>query len=107
MELAFETLALRVACESGEEAHRLYPEPIANVLLARLADIRGAPAVAGLVLAGMSVDAHPPGRVTFALGDGYGLVCVGNHPRPPVTADGILDLARLRRLKVVAIIPEP
>jgi hypothetical protein len=107
MELAFETLALRVACELGEEARRLYPEPIANVLLARLADIRCAPAVADLVLAGMSVDAHPPGRVTFALGDDYGLVCVGNHPRPPVTADGTVDLARLRRLKVVAIIPKP
>lgn len=107
MELAFETLALRVTCESGAEARRLYPEPIVDALLARLADMSSASAVSGLVPAGMSVDAHPPGRVTFALGDGYGLVCVGNHPRPPVTADGTVDLARLRRLKIVAISPEP
>jgi hypothetical protein len=107
MELAFETLALRVTCESGEEARRLYPEPIADALQARLADIRSVPAVSCLVEAGMYVDAHPPGRVTFALGGGYGLVCIGSHPSASMTPEGTVDLARLRRLKVVAISREP
>src|SRR5689334_2623116 len=103
MELAFETVELRRVCESDVEARKCFPEGTAEELQDRLADLRAATSVSDLVAGGPSLDARLPGRIRFGLDGGYELVCVGNHPRPPITDDGLADFGRMRRVKVVMI----
>jgi|ERR1035441_76797 hypothetical protein len=107
MELAFETPGLRSVCESDVEARKCLPEGTAEELQDRLADMRAAASVSDLVAGAPSVDVRPPGRIRFALDGGYELVCVCNHPRPPMTDDGLVDFGRIRRVKVVTIGQEP
>lgn len=106
MELAFETRALRRVCESDAEARRRYPEGMVEELQDRLADLRAATSVSDLVAGRPSLDACPPGRIRFALDGGHELVCVGNHPRPPLTKEGLVDFDRMRRVRVVTIARE-
>jgi hypothetical protein len=106
MELAFETVGLRRVCESDIEARKSFPEGTAEELQDRLADMRAAMSVSDLVAGKPSLDAQPPGQIRFELDGGYGLVCVGNHPRPPLTDDGLVDFGRMRRVKVVTITQE-
>ncbi len=103
MELAFETVGLRRVCESDVEARKCFPEGTAEELQDRLADIRAATAVSDLVAGRPSLDARPPGRIRFGLDGAYELVCVGNHPRPPLGDDGLVDFSRMRRVKVIMI----
>ncbi len=107
MELAFETVGLRRVCESDVEARKCFPEGTAEELQDRLADMRAAKSVSDLVAGGPSLDARSPGQIRFGLDGGYELVCVGNHPRPPITDDGLMDFGRMRRVKVVMIGREP
>jgi hypothetical protein len=106
MELAFETVALRRVCESDIEARKCYPEETVEDLHARLADLRAATSVSDLVTGKPSLDDCPPARFRFSLDGGYELVCVGNHPRPAVRKDGLVDFSRMRRVRVVAIVLE-
>ena len=106
MELAFETVALRQICESDIEARKCYPEEMVEELHARLADMRAAASVSDLVAGTPSLDARPPASIRFSLDGGYELVCVGNHPRPTLTKDGLVDFGRMRRVRVVAILQE-
>jgi hypothetical protein len=103
MELAFDTEKLRLICESETEASRQLSGPVAESLHARLADIRAAGSAADLREAAHTLDGQPPARIVFTLDGGYELVCVGNHRAPALTADGLVDFTRLRRLKVVAV----
>lgn len=103
MELAFETRALRRVCESDAEARRRYPNGMVEELQARLADLRAATSVSDLVAGRPSLDSCPPGRIRFSLDGGHELVCVGNHPRPPLTKEGLVDFNRMRRVRVVMI----
>lgn len=107
MELAFETVELRRVCESDVEARKCFPEGTAEELQDRLADLRAATSVSDLVAGDLALDARPPGRIRFGLDGGYELVCVANHPRPPITDDGLVDFGRMRRVKVVMIGQEP
>jgi hypothetical protein len=106
MELAFETVALRRVCESDIEARKCYPEETVEDLHARLADMRAAKSGSDLVAGRPSFDPRPPARIRFSLDGGYALVCVGNHPKPPVTDKGLVDLDRMRRMRVVAIVQD-
>jgi toxin HigB-1 len=103
MELAFETRALRRVCESDAEARRRYPKEMVEELQARLADLRAATSASDLVAGRPSLDGCPPGRIRFSLDGGGELVCVGNHPRPPLTKEDLVDFDRIRRVRVVAI----
>jgi hypothetical protein len=107
MELAFETVGLRRICESDIEARKCLPDGTAEELQDRLADMRAATSVSDLVVGRPSFDARPPGQIRFSLGGEYELVCVGNHPKPPLTDDGLVDFGRMRRVKVVMIAQEP
>jgi hypothetical protein len=107
MELAFETVALRRICESDVEARKCYPETTADELQARLADMRASISASDLFAGRPSIDTQPPATIRFLLDGGYELVCVGNHPSPPLTQDGLADLNRVRRVKVVTIAQEP
>lgn len=106
MELAFDTVALRCICESDVEARKCYPEKTANELQARLADMRAAISASDLFAGRPSIDAQPPVTIRFLLDGGYELVCVGNHRGPPLTQEGLADLSRVRRIKVVTIAQE-
>jgi hypothetical protein len=106
MELAFETVALRRVCESDIEARKCYPQGTADELQDRLADLRAATSASDLVAGAPSIDARPPASIRFYLDEGYELVCVGNHPKPPLTSDGLVDLHRLRRVRIVTIAQE-
>jgi hypothetical protein len=106
MELAFETVALRRFCESDIEARKCYPEETVEELHARLADIRAATSASDLVAGRPFLNARPPARIRFSLDGRYELVCVGNHPRPPLTKDGLVDFDRMRRVRVIAIVQE-
>jgi toxin HigB-1 len=106
MELGFQTVALRRVCESDAVARKRYPEGTVDELQARLADIRAAMSASDLVFGKPSVDARPPASIRFYLDGGYELVCVGNHGSPPLTQDGLVDLSRVRRVRVIAIIRE-
>jgi hypothetical protein len=106
MELAFETVELRRICESDVEARKHIPAATAEELQARLADMRAATSAHDLVAGSPSFDPRPPGRIRFSFDGGYGLVCDGNHPKPPLTDDGLIDFGRLRRLRIVAIAQE-
>lgn len=101
MELAFETPYLRRICESDVEARARYPDATVNELQARLADVHAAKSASDLVVSRALLDPSPPARVQFRLDGGYELVCVGNHPSPPLTTGGLIDLDRMRRVKVV------
>jgi hypothetical protein len=107
MELAFETVRLRRVCESDIEARKCFPEGTAEELQDRLADLRAATSVSDLVAGMPSLDAQPPGQIQFGLDGGYVLMCVGNHPRPPLTQEGLIDFRRMRRVKVVMITQGP
>jgi toxin HigB-1 len=107
MELAFETVGLRRVCESDTEARKCLPEGTVEELQARLADIRAATSVSDLVAGKPSLDARTPGRIRFGLDGGYELVCIGNHPKPPLTDGGLVDFSRMRRVRVVVIAQEP
>jgi hypothetical protein len=103
MELAFETVGLRHVCESDLEARKCFPQGTVEELQARLADMRAAKSVSDLVAGKPYFDPHPPGRIRFGLDGGYELMCVGNHPRPTLTGDGLIDFSRMRRVKIVTI----
>lgn len=103
MELAFGTPDLRRVCESDTEARKCFPGGTAGQLQDRLADMRAAASVSDLIAGRPTLDARPPGQIRFGLEGGYELVCVGNHPRPPVTDEGQVDFSRIRRVKVVRI----
>jgi proteic killer suppression protein len=107
VELAFETVGLRRVCESDVEARKCFPEGTAGELQDRLADMRAATSVSDLVAGRPYLDAQPPGRIQFGLDGRYELVCVGNHLKPPLTDDGLVDFGRMRRVKVVMIAQEP
>lgn len=106
MELAFETVGLRRVCESDTEARKRFPAETVEDLQDRLADIRAATSVSDLVAGQPSLDPQPPGRIRFGLDGGYELVCVGNHPRPPLAGGSLVDFSRMRRLRVVVIAQE-
>jgi toxin HigB-1 len=106
MELAFGTVGLRRVCESDIDARKQLPAGTAEDLQDRLADIRAASAASDLVAGKPSLDGQPPGRIRFSLDGGYVLVCVGNHPRPPLLGDGSVDFSRMRRVRVIVIAQE-
>lgn len=103
MELAFETVALRRVCELDLEARKHYPERTVDDLQARLADLHAATSAADLVIARPWMDARPPAYIRFDLDGGYELWCVSNHPKPPLTVEGLVDFARVRRVRVTMI----
>lgn len=101
MDVGFETERLRELCESRSASHTRAPANVVEQLHARLADIRAATCASDLIVARAAVDARPPGRVRFRLGEGYELLCAGSVARPYLTADGLVDLERMRRVMVM------
>lgn len=103
MELAFATRSLRTLCEDDVRAWSDLPNATVVQLRDRLADIDAEEAMSDLAFGQPRFDAAPPGRVRFELPAGYELVCVSNHPEPPVTGDGSADFSRVRRMKVIKV----
>lgn len=104
MELAFETKSLRDICESETQAKREFPLPIVESLKRRLGDMRAAIAVVdlpagqphGLVISGLEC-------MAVNLNDGYRVIFCANHTKKPITENGVVDWARVNRIKILRI----
>ncbi len=100
MDVGFATERLRDLCESRSPSRIQAPAVVVGELHARLADIRAATCASDLIVARAEIDARPPGRVRFRLGEAYELLCAGSVVRPYLTSDGLVDLERVRRIVV-------
>lgn len=105
MELAFRTRRLRAICEDAEVANRELGPSVAHALIRRLADLRAADSVDDLLVGSPTRQEKPHPTLSMDLGGGT-LVCRVNHPNPPLTSDGTLDWARVRRLLVIDVVKE-
>ena len=103
MQLAFATRRLRDLCEDEEAARRVYPAPVVEALEARLADLRAADSIFDLPVGDPVADGSSSIVITVDLCDGYELVFVSNHATPPRTPSRDIDIARVRRLKLIEI----
>lgn len=104
LDLAFETQELRAMCERAAEARRALGERVGDALLRRVADLRAATCVFDLLLGcPRLLDGEDRGRVALDLRDGQRLVLAANHPKNPLTPDGMPDWTRVTRVRVVRI----
>lgn len=104
MEVTFATRALRTLCEDLPRG-ALAP-PVADALRERVADLRAALSAEDL-LAGVSLTSGPPAKIVLDLADGAVLRCAVAHRVLPRDDAGDLRWAHVRRVKVVAIGPQP
>jgi proteic killer suppression protein len=100
MELAFRTKKLRTLCQEHNEAVNEIGEPAAEVLRARIADLRAVTYLADLPVGRPDVVAGNPPKLQLVLRDGWSLWMAVNHQAAPRTEDGDLDLARVRRVRI-------
>lgn len=97
MELAFGTRELRTLCEDHDVAVKAIGVAAADSLRTRLADLRAVTRLSDLPAGRPEiVDGDPP-RLRFQIGDGWSLLATVSHHVTPRTADGGLDVTRVRR----------
>jgi hypothetical protein len=102
LELAFESKDLRDICENEAEAKRRLGESIAKTLKRRLADLDAATSPKDL-LAGRPRLGQDGQTMVIDLCEGRRIVFAANHPDDPATADGDLDWAKVRRIRILRI----
>ena len=102
MELAFETKELRDICESEVEAKGKLGEAIAEALKHRLADMDAATSPKDL-LAGRPRLSQDGQTMMIDLCESHRIVFAANHLDNPAAADGDLDWAKVRRIKILRI----
>ena len=102
LELAFESKELRDICENEAEAKRKLGESIAETLKRRLADLDAAASPKDL-LAGRPRLGQDGQTMVIDLGEGHRIVFAANHPENPASADGGLDWAKVRRIRILRI----
>jgi plasmid maintenance system killer protein len=102
LELAFESKELRDICENEADARRKLGESIAEALKRRLADLDAATSPKDL-LAGRLRRGLEGQTMVIDLCEGHRIVFAANHPDNPATADGDLDWANVRRIRILRI----
>lgn len=104
LEISFDTECLRDLCIDGALAEQALGVAAADALRNRLDDIRAADCVFDL-LAGHPVAGTHNGAACYqvSLGDGARLVFVPNHNTPRIDAQGDVDWARVRRVRIMAV----
>ena len=107
LEISFETIELREVCTNELEAAQMLGATAAEALKHRISDIRAADSVRD-VLAGnprtgtlYNIECY-----FFDLSSSYCLTVVAAHATPRLNADGTVDWDRVRRVKVVSLLPE-
>lgn len=100
MELAFRTRALRNICEDADVAASEFEQEAAALLRHRLADLRAATSVSDVVAG----SPRTSGAVlSIRIGNDHLLELQANHVKMPVTIDGLVDWARVTRLRVLDV----
>lgn len=102
MELAFEAKELRDICENEAEAKSRLGDSIAKTLKRRLADLDAATSPKDL-LAGRLRLGKDGKTMVIDLCEDHRIVFAANHPDDPATADGDLDWAKVRRIRILRI----
>lgn len=104
MELAFDSQSLRSICEKSNIATRKLGPIVAELLKHRLADLRAARYISDLLAGAPHVLERGNHQVaTVSLGDRYRLIFSANHPKNPVTEQGLVDWSRVSRIKILKI----
>jgi proteic killer suppression protein len=104
MDRSFATARLKRLCEQQAAATREFGPDSARRLRARLSDIEAADNVTELVAG----HPHPlsrdrQGQFAVSLTGGHRLVFAPDHEPVPVTEDGTVDWANVRRVRIVFI----
>ena len=103
MELAFRTRSLRTVCQDHEQAVRMMGVSAADVLRTRIADLRAATYLAELPAGRPDVINGDRPQLRFELSEGWSLLMRVGHETVPLTEEGELDQARVRRALVQEI----
>ena len=104
MELAFESKELRSICEHGATAKDELGAEVAEVLRARLADLRASTSVKDLIVGNPhSVEFEGTSYFVVDICQGYQIVLKANHPENPLTGTDRIDWAKVSRVKVTHI----
>ena len=102
MELAVAEKALRDLCASRAALDGRLGSERAEALRHRLADLRAASCIDGLLLqAPYPID--DSGRMALEVVEGVRIMFCPNHQRVPVDGDGKVDWSRVSRLKIIDI----
>jgi plasmid maintenance system killer protein len=104
LELAFESKLLRSICESEASAIEELGADVASALKRRLADLRAAKSPQDLPMGHPRIEKGKNGDVfVIDVHAGVQLVFCTNHVKPPVTADGDIDLPKVGRIKILGV----
>jgi proteic killer suppression protein len=103
MELAFGSRKLRTICEDQVCAEQSLSSSVARQLRGRLADLHAARSLDELVAGRPILDDSDDRSLLVDLGEEVSLRMQINHAEPPLSDDGSIDWARVRRLKIVSI----
>jgi len=106
MEISFRTSSLRTLCQEHDRAVDLMGGPAAEVLRARIADLRAVTYLAQLPVGRPVVlEAERP-QLRFELRAGWSMLMSVGHEQVPRTDGGALDQARVRRALVQGFVHE-
>jgi toxin HigB-1 len=99
LHISFETKALRTTCEKRDSAIARYGEHAAGLLRTALSDIRAADSISELGANITVADDH----LVVPLADDVQAIFLPVLSAAVARADGVIDWARVNRLKLVAI----
>lgn len=102
MEIAFDTLSLRILCENEEKAKIKFGPHIAQNLKKRLADLRAATNIYDVVAGNPQTFGKNKSQMQIELSNGFQIILSANHPVNPMN-DGSVDWHNVSRIKVVRI----
>lgn len=104
LEISFHTEGLRNVCIDGALADQTLGPAVAEALRNRLVDIRAADSVYDLLAGQPAADMHDSVECyRVNLVDGARLILVPNHNTPRIDAQGAVDWARVRRVRIMAV----
>lgn len=103
MILSFETHDIRRLCEDDIAAADRFGAATANLLHARLADLRAARTIVDLPAGRPDLTGDLQDSLTIQLGDAAVLLATPGHPTIPRDERGLVDWTRVLRLRVVRI----
>jgi plasmid maintenance system killer protein len=104
LEIAFDTKSLRQICENEDKAKEQLGTKVAGRLKRRLADLRAAASVVDLIAGRPHVLEGAHNRYfVVGLAGGYRMVFTANHARIPMLSSGVVDWAKVSRIKILRI----
>lgn len=103
MIIAFGSTQLRAICEDPNAADAYLGTETAELLRARLADIRAAVTVEDLLVGDPTTGGEAGRELRIGIGQGAKLALRANHRRLPLAEDGRVDWCRVSYVQVMGI----